>query len=722
MLALIFQKRNTMSKSKDHMLSQSLSMKMRVDSVQGIKDDGKRKLPLLEKPQKKFVTGSYFPAPKADSIYERLSGSYQFDSNMGVMQDRHPIIHPSTLCVRCSETACMCMACTEILCNNAVTFFRRSRAKGAAELFATAIKQAGMAKATKLMIFRLWKHGFQLRQRQDMKMRRVVERMFGNSCLFTPFKAWQKYTKDNMLHRKDKKMQEMAARIAQLEYQVRDVTKQKEAQVAKVVLLQKQVADTEANFADNQAFIKVLHKKIADERVRVIGLATLVEHLMKSTETCHDVWKKDLSYVGSQLLIASTSVAAHDYREFCSEADRQQIIKTRLARADRFHATSAVYSEQLEAEEQFSTSMLLRWVDHTSKRISKFSQSGVNVDEYLPKFETTENFPALLDGKQLTRAVVCLIYDSMDSSNTLGDNYSAFGGSLDLGDSDRVGFGRTQLEEILGCQNSPFFLLAGSIGYAAKYLNVPPFDVHHIRVDNQILKSFVTFLMVNSAPAMIPSEQDDIDNYTHLYESTQGALHNLVNDYEDLELLKAVQTSCAKIVGTHLVEEVASPGSVEGLDSPGSLTHEDADCTLGDFVDVMTEENKEQATDTIVEDDEPDSKFAFEKEIIKTVYPPETVGHCYDKLGEAVNALLGSEEYPHCVTNVITRGLATNAIVNDLRNKVQLVANQKISGTRLATDVQSHLIAGHTEALLRKLKLLCDKVDAIPEVAPFEFK
>jgi hypothetical protein len=691
-------------------------MKMRVESIQGTKDEERRKLPLLDKPLKKFTTGSNFNPPRAESIYERLSGSYQFESNMGVMKDRHPIAHPSSLCVRCSDTACMCMACTEILCNNAVTFFRRSRAKGAAELFATAIKQAGMAKATKLMIFRLWKHGFELRQRQDLKMKRVVERMFGNSCLFTPFKAWQKYTKDNLINRKDKKMQEMATRIAQLEYQVRDITKAKEVQVAKVVALEQQVADTEANFADNQQFIKVLHKKIADERVRVIGLATLVEHLMKSTETCHDVWKKDLSYVGSQLLIASTNVASHDYREIFSDMDRKYVIKTKFARVDRFHAVGSPYSEERGNEDQATTLLLLRWVDHMARRVSKFSQNGVNVDEYLPRYEKTQNFPALLDGKQLCRVVTCAIYDSMDSSNTLTENYSAFGGTL--GETDRVGFGMPQLEEMLGYKNSPFFLLACCIQYSAKYLDVPPFDVHQLRVDNDILKAFVSYLMINSTPAMITSEQDEIEKFTHVYENAQGALHNLVNDFDEMELLKSVQEKCAKIKGTHLVVE--HPPVEEEPDPVLLSLMGGEESELGGLVgDMSTEDRKKAAA---AEADEPDSRFEFENEIIRAVYPAETVGHNYDRLAESINTLIGTEDYPQCVTSLITRGLATNSIVNDLRNKVQQIANQKMAGTRMATDMKSHLIAANTEFLLRKLKLLCERVDAIPEVVPFEFK
>lgn len=242
-----------MNNTKNVLFSQTggntLSMKMRVESIQGIEEinnihknnnispNKNKKLPLLTKPLTKFITGVQFDAPKTESLYERLSGTYQFESNMGVLQDRHPIVHPTALCVRCSEPSAMCMSCTEILCNNSVTFFRRSRAKGAAQLFANAIKEAGMTKATKLMLFKLWKNGYELRKRQDLKMKQVVERMFGNSCLYTPFKAWQKYTKDNLVARKDKKMQEMAARIAQLEYQVKDVTKQKDTALAKVLLL-----------------------------------------------------------------------------------------------------------------------------------------------------------------------------------------------------------------------------------------------------------------------------------------------------------------------------------------------------------------------------------------------------------------------------------------------------------------------------------------------------
>ena len=210
-------------------------MKLRVESVKSSLDNEAEKLqkrfPVI-KP--KFVTGSHFDAPKSENMYERLSGSYQFESNMGALADRHPITHPSTLCVRCSDAACMCMSCTETLCNNAVTFFRRSRAKGAAQLFANAIREAGMAKATRLMIFKIWKNGYQQRKRNDNKLKNVVERMFGNSCLFTPFKAWQRFTKQNVIDRKDRKLQECSTKIAQLEYQVRELIKEKAKTDAKV--------------------------------------------------------------------------------------------------------------------------------------------------------------------------------------------------------------------------------------------------------------------------------------------------------------------------------------------------------------------------------------------------------------------------------------------------------------------------------------------------------
>lgn len=77
-----------------------------------------------------------------------------------------------------------------------------------------------MAKLSKFILFRLWKNFHMQYKRLHHKKRTVVERMFGSTLAVLPFKAWQRYTRETKLQRKDEKINELEEKLRILEQQV----------------------------------------------------------------------------------------------------------------------------------------------------------------------------------------------------------------------------------------------------------------------------------------------------------------------------------------------------------------------------------------------------------------------------------------------------------------------------------------------------------------------
>lgn len=685
--------------------SQGLSMKLRTESLTGAVEEealrrSRKRLPQIAK--KKFVTGKQFDAPKSENIYERLSGSYQFDNNMGILADRHPILHPSALCVRCSNAACMCMECSELLCNNAVIFFRKSRAVGASQLFANSVREAGMSKATLFMIFRLWKHGFSVRKKASIRMKNIVERMFGNSCLFNPFKAWQRFTKENLMNRKDKKMQEMSQKILQMEYTIKDMAKDKHKLEGKVATLQRILEETDHKFADNRVFIKDLHSKIAKERVRVVGMAELVEVLTHTLHNYHQLFSKDLSAIGSELLNATSLVTSHNYSDFFRESDRKSILRTREQRSDRYYSTALEYQSEIAVENAVCLNMMISWINAMSSRCSNCYAGKECVDEYLPAFQEMRSFSSIQDGKQLSRVIVCLIYDSMDPTNTLHTN------------SGELTFGEAQLKELGRFSNSPFFLVACCVQYSARFLHTPPFEIHGLRADLEVFKAYVSYLMHVANPVLMQREVEQFDNFSNNFEAAQTEFNNIENKLEDLDMLFDVQKKCEAICGRHCEQRV-SYQEHSGEENEDQVS---TDIVEGEEHAKLTAESKEALTE--MEDLGVGNALTFEDEIIKDVYPAYAYGEKYDRLAESISSLIESDNYPDNVADVVARSTSTSKSIVDLRNKLHSILNQKLVAVRLTSDINSHLHAHSSEYLLRKVKWVADKLEDLPTDIPFE--
>jgi hypothetical protein len=155
------------------------------------------------------------PVSRLSCLPERVNTSALFSDKSAVPTK------PAVLCVRCSSThAALCMICAEQDCQSALTFYRKTRAAGAASLFSKAFIEAGYSKALKFVVFRLLRNSMESRKRVHLKKKTIVEKLFGANVVFIPFSAWKRYTQENILNRKNKNIFDLSERVKLLEAQV----------------------------------------------------------------------------------------------------------------------------------------------------------------------------------------------------------------------------------------------------------------------------------------------------------------------------------------------------------------------------------------------------------------------------------------------------------------------------------------------------------------------
>jgi hypothetical protein len=90
----------------------------------------------------KLVGGGNFPGDSfsqsplvfKDQI-ERLSGLKNPNNSSGLYAEMTSPLRPSKVCVRCGMHASICMPCADLQTESILTFYRRTRAAGAAVLF-----------------------------------------------------------------------------------------------------------------------------------------------------------------------------------------------------------------------------------------------------------------------------------------------------------------------------------------------------------------------------------------------------------------------------------------------------------------------------------------------------------------------------------------------------------------------------------------------------------
>jgi hypothetical protein len=180
------------------------------------------------KPSSTKPTPQYYEYPPPDSviqpfssnnIHTRLSGLGDNSNTSGLYSSQIKPRNPLLICVRCNDLPSLCMNCVETECETALTFYRKTRAAGAATLFNKAFVEAGYSKVLKFLIFRLLKNSCQTRTRIRMKKKMIVEKLFGTNLVYLPFNAWKRFTKENIMNRNNKQIEELQEKVKFLEIQ-----------------------------------------------------------------------------------------------------------------------------------------------------------------------------------------------------------------------------------------------------------------------------------------------------------------------------------------------------------------------------------------------------------------------------------------------------------------------------------------------------------------------
>lgn len=154
----------------------------------------------------------------------RLAGLSDNVNSSGLFSENHFAKTISPLCVRCGVLAALCMSCAEQDTEDALTFYRKTRAAGAATLFNKAFIEAGFRKTLKFLVFRLLKNSVQAKIRERMKKKTIVEKLFGTNLVYLPFNAWRRYTKENIVRRKNRSIEQLTSQIEVLETQIRKLS------------------------------------------------------------------------------------------------------------------------------------------------------------------------------------------------------------------------------------------------------------------------------------------------------------------------------------------------------------------------------------------------------------------------------------------------------------------------------------------------------------------
>ena len=174
------------------------------------------------------------------------------------------------------------MPCSDQVCEDTLTFYRKTRASGAVALFTKAFVEAGNSKLVKFFMFRLWKNSLQKNQKQQLKMKSVVERLFGSNVVYLPFAAWKKYTKENIMDRKNTMLHKLKDKNELLETQVQKIAAVNTVQEAEIRNLRAELIKCKAENEASSILIKNLQSNLKEERHRVVGISSVLHPLAEN--------------------------------------------------------------------------------------------------------------------------------------------------------------------------------------------------------------------------------------------------------------------------------------------------------------------------------------------------------------------------------------------------------------------------------------------------------
>eukprot|EP01041_Mallomonas_annulata_P008917 gene8917-18450_t len=682
-----------------------------------------------------FGPASSAPGHNDISIFQRLSG-YDADSTLCSTTPKPANKSLSSLCVRCSEPACICMQCTERISEQSLKFYKETRAKGAMELFTNAITHAGAAKILKFVIFKMWRNGFVIRSRLKNRKNFIAERRFRRTITIKPFLAWKTFISMKFIERKDKKIESLEKHVRDLEIHVAALMKQKRAAEAREEHLHAEITRRDEAFAKQREIIMKIYEEVGKERSRLISVCALTEPIHSLTT----IMEEAASNTAQSLNTAITDLAKrplHDYLKFFDNEARELIkLHRKKSVTQEYFLSHNSHSETID-EIRLSERLMFDWINNTSRDAGLRTDpvTGRSLAKYLPTYERTTSFPQLKDGKQLSRVIMSLVHDVCDFHEMQGHGINRL--TTD------------QWDDIQSAHTRPIALIRLILKHALFYLHLPLYrfdDVLEGRSDT--MQTLVSNLMILSYPTMHPESKKMLERERKECDAIHKALKQLqhvIGTQHQLQrvhsLWKSVQDESRGFDNITLGGRNGNSNGNAGMGmamgvksfkgyrrgSRGSLAG-DAALLASDLISTMHGRgNGPGHGDSSDEDDDDDEKRTFEfferlGEAAKTChglplddeiidrFPIFTLGSSYDQLSVAIDDFIrqGADRKLVDTVSQISQNFRS---LSELRHNVDHFVQDTDEGMVLAAEIRQKIGSHSTVALLRRLRLVTDDIE-----------
>lgn len=177
------------------------------------------KLPSLVSlsPKDKFVAALMRDAERtvheSGLAYRHSSTANFLSSSSGPYVDVGVSLHPSAQCVRCSSHASICVPCGEVHTNEALAFYRKSIGAGASAILNQAITEAGLGTTVKAFCFQLWRNSLKAQEAHRNVVFAAAAAASDRKYMKGPFEAWRKYAKQEVIDKKNKRIEELQNKV-----------------------------------------------------------------------------------------------------------------------------------------------------------------------------------------------------------------------------------------------------------------------------------------------------------------------------------------------------------------------------------------------------------------------------------------------------------------------------------------------------------------------------
>lgn len=628
---------------------------------------------------------SMLPLPERSRLtfQQRISGYDDSDPN----KTPEKLKVQRVLCVRCSDPASICMQCSESMVENALSFYKETRARGAMALFQNAITNAGAAKVLRFVIFTTWRNGFLTRSALDKKRAFIAELRHRKTVTKAPFEYWKIYISDKKNERMTKASGSLQERITFLEAQIKQLEMDKSVAERNESTMQNELKQRTLLMEIQNSGVLKLHEEIVRERLRVIGLISLSEPLNSLVEAVDEASVSEANALQNMLQSLTNRSAVPDYSRLFDLGVKDTTRQLRKKALTKAYCTAHNINSETKEELKLSTKVMLDWINNKSRDIGMKNESESNkpLGKLLPSFERMSEFGQLKDGRQLCRVIVSLVYDSVEGNPVHEDFRQKF--SLD------------QLNEIKRLEDNATSLVRLSLKHAYFHLQLPLFHAEDILSgDVAVIQTLIGSLML-VAPAQKHSEDARIlgaqTEQLAALKSERDAVKESLESQATFRRLKAawsqIRDSSGEAISAALApKEVTAVADVTPVPE-AALSSSDAVARKGG--------GGVGRGKTI-------NGVALSLEAA-ALYPFFAIGAKYEALTTAVDDFLKDQGNRHLM-GVGGALVSHSRSLHKLRTELDEACKGVDEGNRVANDVRQLVFARSNAVMLRKLEWISD--------------